>query len=124
MNYLFLCYARWTTCRRARAWLDEQGITYTFRDIKEDNPNVEELTTWFKRGDYPLKSFFNTSGQKYRELKLKDRLPELSEEDQLKILASDGLLVKRPLLIGDDAILIGFKEEEWREKLSWRHRRP
>lgn len=78
---------------------------------------MEELTTWFKQGDYPLKSFFNTSGQKYRELQLKDRLPELSEQEQLQILASDGLLVKRPLMIGKDTVLIGFKEEEWKEKL-------
>lgn len=118
MGYLFLCYSRWTTCRRARAWLDEQGINYTFRDIKEENPSVEELTTWFNQGGYPLRSFFNTSGQKYRELKLKDRLPELSEAEQIEILASDGLLVKRPLLIGEGLVLIGFKEDEWQEKLS------
>lgn len=118
MSYLFICYTRCSTCRKAQKWLDEQGINYIFRDIKEENPTVEELATWFKRGDYPLKRFFNTSGQKYRELKLKDRLPDLSEEEQFAILASDGMLVKRPLLIGDNLVLIGFKEELWAEKLS------
>jgi arsenate reductase len=117
MNYVLLCYPRWGTCRRAKAWLDERGITYEYRDIKEDKPTALELEEWVGRGSYPLKAFFNTSGQKYRELDLKNRLPGLSPEEKIALLASDGMLVKRPLLVGDDLVLVGFKEKEWEENL-------
>ncbi|MFY9494816.1 MAG: arsenate reductase family protein [Limnochordia bacterium] len=118
MKYLFLCYSRCSTCRRARAWLDEQGVDYVSRDIVEDNPSREELEKWFTMSERPLKSFFNTSGRLYRELGLKDRLPEMSEAEQLELLATDGLLVKRPLLLGEDFTLVGFRQKEWEEKLT------
>lgn len=117
MDYTFFCYPRCTTCQKAKVFLDERGITYTFRDIKEDNPSGEELTEWVKRGTYPLKTFFNTSGQKYRALGLKDRLPTLTEEEQIELLSSDGMLVKRPILVNDNVILVGFKREQWEEGL-------
>lgn len=115
---LFLCYSKCTTCKKAGKWLDENGIDYDRRDIKEENPTVEELKKWHAKSGLPLKRFFNTSGMQYRELKLKDRLPGMSDEEQYELLASDGMLVKRPLLIRDDTVLVGFKEAEWTEKLT------
>ena len=113
----FVCYPKCTTCQKAQKWLDDNKIEYEFRDIKEDNPSREELTTWYKMSGLPLKKFFNTSGLLYKSMELKDKLPEMSEEEQLKLLATDGMLVKRPLVIGDDFVLVGFKESEWCEKL-------
>ena len=112
-----LCYKKCTTCQKALKWLNAQGIPYTERPIKEENPSREELETWYKRSGLPLKRFFNTSGNLYKEMKLKDRLPQMSEEEQLDLLSSDGMLVKRPLVVGEDFVLTGFKEAEWKEKL-------
>ena len=112
-----LCYKKCTTCQKALKWLDAQGIPYTERPIKEENPSREELETWYKRSGLPLKRFFNTSGNLYKEMKLKDRLPQMSEEEQLDLLSSDGMLVKRPLVVGEYFVLTGFKEAEWKEKL-------
>lgn len=114
----FLCYAKCTTCQKAKKWLDANGIEYTERSIKEQNPTVEELEAWHQRSGLPLKKFFNTSGLLYKDLKLKDRLPGMSEEEQYELLATDGMLVKRPLLVGDDFVLVGFKETEWEDKLE------
>ena len=113
----FICYPKCTTCQKAQKWLDEHNIPYTFRDIKTDNPTLEELTVWYAKSGLPLKKFFNTSGLLYKELGLKDRLPQMSAEEQLHLLATDGMLVKRPLVIGKDFVLVGFKESEWSEKL-------
>lgn len=110
-------YPKCTTCKKALKWLDEQGKTYDAVDIKESNPSREELESAYAKSGLPLKRFFNTSGQLYRELRLKDRLLEMSEEEQLDLLASDGMLVKRPLVIDGDVVLTGFKEAEWSEKL-------
>ena len=115
---LFLCYPKCSTCQKARNWLDERGVAYTFRDIKTENPSRDELALWHNRSGLPLKRFFNTSGLQYKALNLKDRLPTMSEEEQLELLSSDGMLVKRPLLIGDDFVLIGFREQEWAGKLG------
>lgn len=114
---LFLEYPKCTTCQKARKWLDEQGIQYTDRHIKEQNPSVEELKEWHKRSGLPLKKFFNTSGLLYKELGLKDKLPTMSEEEQYALLATDGMLVKRPLLVSEDWVLTGFREKEWTEKI-------
>ena len=114
----FLCYAKCTTCQKARKWLDTNGINYTERPIKEQNPTVEELKKWHERSGLPLKKFFNTSGLLYKEMQLKDKLPKMSEEEQYELLASDGMLVKRPMMIGDDFVLVGFKEAEWEERLK------
>ena len=109
----FICYPKCSTCQKAKKWLDSNGIDYSERNIKEENPSLEEIRDWRELSGLPLKRFFNTSGMAYRELKLKDRLPRMSEEEQLELLASDGMLVKRPLVIGDDYVLVGFKEAEW-----------
>ena len=113
----FICYPKCTTCQKAKKWLDDNNIEYKFRDIKEDNPSLEELTAWYKTSGLPLKKFFNTSGLLYKSMELKDKLPSMSETEQLKLLATDGMLVKRPLVIGENFVLVGFKESEWREKL-------
>ena len=113
----FICYPKCTTCQKALRWLDDNKIEYELRDIKEDNPSLEELTAWYKTSGLPLKKFFNTSGLLYKSMQLKDKLPTMSEEEQLKLLATDGMLVKRPLVIGKDFVLVGFKESEWSEKL-------
>ena len=113
----FLCYPKCTTCKKAEAWLKENNIEYTLRDIKEDNPSYEELKVWFEKSSEPLKKFFNTSGLLYRSMELKDKLPKMSEEEMLTLLASDGMLVKRPLLIADGFVLIGFKEPQWQVNL-------
>ena len=110
---LFIEYPKCTTCKRAKKWLDEHQVSYEERHIVEDNPKAEELKKWIAKSGLPIKRFFNTSGMKYRELGLKDRLPEMTEEEQIELLATDGMLVKRPLVIGDDFVLVGFKEEQW-----------
>lgn len=109
----FICYPKCTTCQRAKKWLEENKIEYELRDIKLDNPTLEELTEWYKKSGLPIKKLFNTSGLLYKSLDLKNRLLEMSEDEMLKLLATDGMLVKRPLLIGDDFVLVGFKEVEW-----------
>lgn len=113
----FICYPKCTTCQRAKQWLDANGIEYTLRDIKENRPSLEELSAWHKMSGLPIKKFFNTSGLLYKSMELKDKLPTMSDEEQLKLLATDGMLVKRPLVIGKEFVLVGFKENEWREKL-------
>lgn len=115
---LFICYPKCSTCKKAQAWLAEQGIDVTVRDIKSDRPTREELAKWHVQSGLPLKKFFNTSGQLYREMALKDKLPAMSDDDMLDLLASDGMLVKRPLLIGNDFVLIGFKAETWEAALK------
>lgn len=114
---LVLEYPPCSTCRKAKAWLDGHGVAYEARNIKDENPSYEELKQWYEASGLPLKRFFNTSGLKYKELALKDKLPSLSEEDQLRLLASDGMLVKRPLVIADGKILTGFRETEWKQAL-------
>lgn len=114
---LFLEYPKCSTCRKAKKWLDENGVEYTDRHIVEQNPSVDELKMWHEKSGLPLKKFVNTSGMRYRELKLKDRLPQMSEEEQYELLASDGMLVKRPLVVGEEFVLTGFKEADWAEKL-------
>ncbi len=113
----FICYPKCTTCQKARKWLDANGVACAERHIKDNNPTVDELKAWHKQSGLPLKKFFNTSGLQYKVLNLKDKLPAMSEEKQLELLASDGMLVKRPLLIGDDFVLVGFKEDEWQARL-------
>ena len=115
---VFLCYPKCTTCQKAKKWLAANDIAYEERHIKEDNPTVEELREWHKKSGLPLKKFFNTSGQLYKELRLKDRLPTMSEEEQYNLLASDGMLVKRPILIGDGFVLVGFNEADWKAALG------
>ena len=114
----FICYPKCTTCQKAKKWLDDNQIEYEFRDIKLDNPMLDELTEWHKKSGLPLKKFFNTSGLLYKSLDLKNKLPTMSEDEMLKLLASDGMLVKRPLLVGDGFVLVGFKEAEWSVTLS------
>lgn len=113
----FICYPKCTTCQKALRWLDDNKIEYELHDIKEDNPSYEELSDWYKMSGLPLKKFFNTSGLLYKSMELKDKLPSMSDEEQLKLLATDGMLVKRPLVIAKDFVLVGFKESEWSEKL-------
>ena len=111
---LFICYPKCTTCQKARKWLDEHGVAYDYRDIKEENPTEDELRDWHARSGLPLKRFFNTSGLQYKALNLKDRLPGMSEDEQFALLASDGMLVKRPLLISDKLVLVGFREADYK----------
>ncbi len=111
-------YPKCTTCKKAKKWLEDHGVAFEDRDIKLENPTAEELKEWHAKSGMPLKKFFNTSGLVYKELKLKDKLPEMSEEEQYALLATDGMLVKRPLVIGDDFVLIGFKEADWEAKLG------
>ena len=108
----FICYPKCTTCQRAKKWLDDHGIAYDLRDIKLDNPTLAELTEWYKKSGVPLKKFFNTSGLLYKSLDLKNKLPTMSESEMLELLASNGMLVKRPIAVSDDFVLLGFKEEE------------
>lgn len=115
---LFIEYPKCTTCQKAKKWLDDNGIEYVDRHIKEDNPTYEELKKWYLESGLPLKRFFNTSGLIYKSMGLKDKLAEMSEDEQLHLLATDGMLVKRPLVIADNAVLTGFKEKEWEEKLK------
>ena len=114
----FICYPKCTTCQKARKWLDENNIEYELRDIKTDHPNLEELTAWYKLSGLPLRKFFNTSGLLYKSMELKTKLPNMTDDEMLALLATDGMLVKRPLAIGDDFVLVGFKEAEWVEKLK------
>lgn len=114
----FVCYPKCTTCKKAQKWLDDNGIEYDFRHIKEENPSAEEIKLWYEKSGLPLKKFFNTSGILYKEMNLKDKLPEMSEEEQINLLSSDGLLVKRPILAADDFVLVGFKQAEWEDKLK------
>lgn len=113
----FICYPKCTTCQKAEKWLLDNNIPYELRDIKLDNPSLSELRDWHQKSRLPLKRFFNTSGLLYKSLALKERLPEMSEEEQLRLLSTDGMLVKRPILIGDNFVLVGFKENEWIEKI-------
>jgi arsenate reductase len=115
---LFIQYPPCTTCQKAKKWLDAQGISYTDRHIKEQNPTYEELKAWYEASGLPLKRFFNTSGLKYKELNLKEKLPSMTEEEQLRLLASDGMLVKRPLVITERHIFAGFKEAQWEALLE------
>ena len=115
---LLLEYPKCSTCQKAKKWLEEHGVEYQDRHIKEENPSAQELKGWLEKSGLPLKKFFNTSGMLYRELGLKERLPEMTQEEQLELLATDGMLVKRPLVIGADFVLTGFRPEEWEEKLN------
>lgn len=115
---LFLCYPKCTTCQKAKAWLDSRTTPYTLRDIKPDNPTAEELRQWWQASGLSLKRFFNTSGLQYKALGLKEKLPAMSEEEQLNLLATDGMLVKRPILVGDGFVLVGFRQAEWEEALQ------
>ena len=115
---LFLEYPKCSTCKKAKNWLESNGVEFEDRHIVENNPTAEELKVWYEKSGLPLKKFFNTSGLKYKELGLKDKLPNMTEEEQLNLLVTDGMLVKRPLVIGDDFVLIGFKEPQWAEKLK------
>ena len=117
MSVLFLQYPPCTTCKKAKAWMDERGVAYEARNIKEENPTAEELKAWHEKSGLPLKKFFNTSGLAYKALGLKDRLPTMSEEEQYQLLASDGMLVKRPLVVGENFVLVGFREAQWQEQL-------
>ena len=113
-----LAYRKCSTCVKALKWLDASGVEYTERPMKEENPSYEELKKWYEMSGLPLKKFFNTSGKLYKEMQLKDKLPEMTEDEQLKLLATDGMLVKRPIIVGDDFVLTGFREKEWEEKLK------
>lgn len=115
---LFIEYPKCSTCQKAKKWLDDNGFQYQDRHIKEQNPTLEELKEWYEKSDLPLKRFFNTSGLLYKSMNLKDKLPSMSEEEQLALLASDGMLVKRPIIVCDNLILTGFREKEWEEKLK------
>lgn len=114
----FICYPKCTTCQKAKAYLDRSGVAYDLRDIKTERPNLNELKSWLATSGLPIKRFFNTSGRLYQSLHLKDKLPTMREEECLQLLATDGMLVKRPLLIGDNFVLVGFRETEWGEKLK------
>ena len=113
----FIWYNKCGTCQKARKWLEENNVEFSCRDMKTDNPSLEELTQWYRISGLPLRKFFNTSGQLYKSMELKNKLPDMSDDEMLALLASDGMLVKRPLLIGDDFVLLGFKEPDWAEKL-------
>lgn len=119
MNYTVLCYEKCSTCKKALKWMKEQNIAFEVRPVKTQNPTKEELKEWYQRSGFPLKRFFNTSGNLYKEMNLKDKLPLMSEEEQLELLATDGMLVKRPLVVGETVVLAGFKEAEWEEKLKF-----
>ena len=115
---LFVCYPRCSTCKKAQKWLDEHGVSYDYRDIKEDNPTESELRDWLDKSGLDVKRFFNTSGQLYKSMGLKDKLPDMSVYEKLRLLATDGMLVKRPILIDGGSVLVGFKEDEWSFKLG------
>ncbi len=114
----FICYPKCTTCQKAKKWLDDNGIEYELRDIKTDNPTQDELRLWHEKSGLPLRKFFNTSGLLYKSMELKDKLPGMSEEEMLSLLSTDGMLVKRPLLVGEDFVLVGFKEADWAARLK------
>ena len=113
----FICYPKCTTCQKAKKWLDDHKIEYEMRDIKLENPSHEELDEWYQKSGLPLKKFFNTSGLLYKSLDLKNKLTEMSEDEMLKLLATDGMLIKRPLLLGNEFVLVGFKEKDWQESI-------
>ncbi len=115
---LFLQYPKCTTCKKAKKWLDDNGLTYEDRDIKLDNPSYEELKGFYEKSGLDIKKFFNTSGMIYKEMKLKDKLPEMTTEEKLQLLATDGMLVKRPIVVKGDVVMTGFKEQDWAEKLK------
>ena len=114
----FICYPKCTTCQKAKKWLDDNKIEYELRDIKQENPTLEELNEWYKKSGLPLKKFFNTSGLLYKSMDLKNKLPDMTEDEMLQLLSTDGMLVKRPILVGNDFVLVGFKESEWNEKIK------
>ena len=113
MKIVFIQYPKCSTCQKAKKWLDENHISYEERHIKDQNPTAEELKAWIERSGLPIKKFFNTSGMLYRQMKLKDKLPNMSEQEMIELLATDGMLVKRPILVADDRVLVGFKQAEW-----------
>jgi len=115
---IFVCYPKCTTCLKAKKWLAENGVVFEERNIKENNPTMEEIKEWHKKSGLPLNKFFNTSGLLYKELKLKDKLPDMNEDEKYNLLASDGMIVKRPILIGDGFVLVGFKEADWKAALG------
>ena len=115
---LFVCYPKCTTCQKAKAWLEGRSLAFDVRDIKTDRPTEAELRQWYERSGLPLKRFFNTSGLQYKALALKDKLPQMSEDEQFALLSTDGMLVKRPILVGDGFVLVGFKESEWEARLG------
>lgn len=114
----YICYPKCTTCQKAKKWLDDNNIEYELRDIKLDKPTLEELTAWYNKSGLPLRKFFNTSGLLYKSLDLKNKLPTMSESEMLTLLSTDGMLVKRPILVGDSFVLVGFKESDWAEKIT------
>ena len=114
----FICYPKCTTCQKAKKWLDDNKIEYELRDIKLENPTLQDLTEWYNKSGLPLKRFFNTSGLLYKSLDLKSKIPTMTEDEMLKLLSIDGMLVKRPILIGADFVLVGFKEAEWMQKIK------
>ena len=114
----FICYPKCTTCQKAKKWLDDNKIEYELRDIKQENPTLEELTEWYNKSGLPLKKFFNTSGLLYKSMDLKNKLPDMTEDEMLQLLSTDGMLVKRPILVGNGFVLVGFKEVEWNEKIK------
>ena len=118
MSVLFVEYPKCSTCQKSKKWLDQHGVAYEDRHIKEQNPTEEELKEWYSRSGLPLRKFFNTSGMLYKSLQLKEKLPQMSEEEQLRLLATDGMLVKRPLIVMEDRVLVGFKEAEWEKALT------
>lgn len=120
MPYQFICHSGCSTCQKARRWLQERGIPFEEREIRQQNPTAQEIEGWSRRAGIPLRRFFNTSGQLYRSMQLKDRLPAMDEQQQLALLASDGMLVRRPILVGETAVLVGFREKEWQAALEER----
>lgn len=114
----FICYPKCTTCKKAQAWLDSKGFTYEVRDIKTENPTEAEITVWYKKSGLPLKKFFNTSGLLYKSMQLKDKLADMTEEEQIKLLSTDGMLVKRPILVTENTVLVGFKEKDYETLLK------
>ena len=114
----FICYPKCTTCQKAKKWLSDNGIEYEMRDIKLENPTLEELSEWYKKSGLPLRKFFNTSGLLYKSMSLKEKLPEMTEDEMLALLSTDGILVKRPILVGENFVLVGFKEAEWSDTLK------
>lgn len=113
MKYTFICYSKWSTCKKAKDWLINNNIDFVERPIKEENPNENELKSWYEKSGLSLKKFFNTSGKLYKDLNIKEKLEYMSDEEQIKLLSTDGMLVKRPILVGEDIVLVGFKEDEW-----------